>query len=219
MPRTSKLDFPGSNPHPDPDPTIKHADLARHAHAKALLGDEIFQRVASARVLVVGAGGIGCELLKNLAMVGFGDVTIVRIRLLVLAMIRLRKLTISSLCLQIDLDTIDLSNLNRQFLFQKQHIRQPKSLVARETALAFNPHINIQAFHDNIKEPKHSLRWIASFDIVMNALDNLDARRWVNKMCVAANVPLVESGTTGFLGQVQPIQPVSTPSSYLLNAP
>lgn len=45
--------------------------------------------------------------------------------------------------------------------------------------------------------------------MVLNALDNLDARRWVNKMCLSAKVPLVESGTTGFLGQVQPICKVS----------
>ena len=49
--------------------------------------------------------------------------------------------------LKIDLDTIDLSNLNRQFLFQKQHIGQPKAIVARESALRFNPHANIVAIH------------------------------------------------------------------------
>lgn len=108
---------------------------------------------------------------------------------------------------QIDLDTIDLSNLNRQFLFQKQHIRKSKAHIARETTLGFNPHLNIEAHHDDIKSPQYSLRWFAGFDLVMNALDNLDARRWVNRMCVAANVPLIESGTSGFLGQVQPIKP------------
>lgn len=51
--------------------------------------------------------------------------------------------------------------------------------------------------------------WFAKFDIVFNALDNLDARRHVNRMCLAANVPLVESGTTGFNGQVQVIKKVS----------
>lgn len=50
--------------------------------------------------------------------------------------------------------------------------------------------------------------WFKSFLIVFNALDNLDARRHVNKMCLAANVPLIESGTTGFNGQVQVIKKV-----------
>lgn len=57
------------------------------------------------RVLMVGAGGIGCELLKNLVLTGFGEVHLV------------------------DLDTIDLSNLNRQFLFRQEHIKKSKALV------------------------------------------------------------------------------------------
>jgi ubiquitin-like 1-activating enzyme E1 B len=59
-----------------------------------------------ARVLMVGAGGIGCELLKNLVLTGFGEIHIV------------------------DLDTIDLSNLNRQFLFRNEHIKKSKALVS-----------------------------------------------------------------------------------------
>lgn len=58
------------------------------------------------RVLMVGAGGIGCELLKNLVLTGFGEIHIV------------------------DLDTIDLSNLNRQFLFRHDHIKKSKALVS-----------------------------------------------------------------------------------------
>ena len=91
----------------------------RHAYAKAILGKELFGKISSSRILVVGAGGIGCELLKNLVLVGFGHIEL------------------------IDLDTIDLSNLNRQFLFQKVHIGKPKSLVAAGTALQFNPLIDI----------------------------------------------------------------------------
>ncbi|KAL1599477.1 E1 ubiquitin-activating protein uba2 [Paraconiothyrium brasiliense] len=131
---------------------------------------------------MVGAGGIGCELLKNLVLTGFGEIHIV------------------------DLDTIDLSNLNRQFLFRNEHIKKSKALVAKESAGIFNPNVKIEAYHDNIKDPQFNVVWFKKFDIVFNALDNLEARRHVNKMCLSADVPLVESGTTGFNGQVQVIR-------------
>jgi ubiquitin-like 1-activating enzyme E1 B len=80
--------------------------------------------------------------------------------------------------------------------------------VAKDSAGRFNPKVKIEAYHDNIKDPQFNVAWFKTFDIVFNALDNLDARRHVNKMCLAANVPLIESGTTGFNGQVQVIQKV-----------
>ncbi|EMR67006.1 putative family protein [Eutypa lata UCREL1] len=135
-----------------------------------------------ARVLMVGAGGIGCELLKNLVLTGYHEVHIV------------------------DLDTIDLSNLNRQFLFRHEHIKKSKALVAKEAAQKFNPNVEIVAHHANIKDAQFNVEWFRGFKIVLNALDNLEARRHVNRMCLAADVPLIESGTTGFNGQVQVIK-------------
>ncbi|PGH36233.1 ubiquitin-like 1-activating enzyme E1 B [[Emmonsia] crescens] len=139
-------------------------------------------KIRKSRVFLVGAGGIGCELLKNLVLTGFGEIHI------------------------IDLDTIDLSNLNRQFLFRQEHIKKPKALVAKEVASKFRRDTSLHAYHANIKDPQFNIEFFESFDIVFNALDNLDARRHVNRMCLAANVPLIESGTTGFNGQVQVIK-------------
>eukprot|EP00469_Lotharella_globosa_P012716 CAMPEP_0167771616 /NCGR_PEP_ID=MMETSP0111_2-20121227/382_1 /TAXON_ID=91324 /ORGANISM="Lotharella globosa, Strain CCCM811" /LENGTH=472 /DNA_ID=CAMNT_0007660999 /DNA_START=133 /DNA_END=1548 /DNA_ORIENTATION=- len=144
---------------------------------------EAAKRLKAARVLVVGAGGIGCELLKNLVLTGFEDIEV------------------------IDLDTIDLSNLNRQFLFRHQHIGHSKAKVARETVLKFNPKCKIIAHHGNIKDAKFDADYFKTFDIVLNALDNVGARQHVNRMCLATSKPLVESGTQGYLGQVQPILP------------
>jgi len=73
----------------------------------------------------------------------------------------------------------------------------------------FQPRAKLEAYHANIKDSQFNVNWFEGFDVVFNALDNLDARRYVNRMCLAANVPLIESGTTGFNGQVQVIKKVS----------
>ncbi|CAL1268036.1 unnamed protein product [Larinioides sclopetarius] len=102
----------------------------------------------------------------------------------------------------IDLDTIELSNLNRQFLFHKQHIGRPKAIVAKESVLKFNPKANITAYHDSITNNKYDVAFFRQFSAVANALDNVGARSHVNRMCLAADIALIESGTSGYLGQV-----------------
>ncbi|TKA33763.1 hypothetical protein B0A50_00599 [Salinomyces thailandicus] len=174
------------------------------------LGLPITKRVKESRVLLVGAGGIGCEVLKNLVCCGFGSLP-APTRNGASAVMESATEAASREDKQpgivvIDLDTIDLSNLNRQFLFRKQHIKKPKAFVAKETASAFNPSVNIDAHHASIFDHQYDVGFFETFDLVFNALDNLAARRHVNKMCLAANVPLVESGTTGFNGQVQAIK-------------
>jgi ubiquitin-like 1-activating enzyme E1 B len=138
----------------------------------------LFQVISASNVLVVGAGGIGCELLKTLALTGFKRLHV------------------------IDLDTIDVSNLNRQFLFRKQHVGQGKAAVAAEAVRRFRPDVQITSEMTNVMLPQYGVTFYRQFDLVLNGLDNLEARRHVNKMCVMANVPLVESGTAAFLGQV-----------------
>ncbi|KAI2789417.1 Ubiquitin-activating enzyme E1-like [Penicillium oxalicum] len=174
----------------------------RASTIKRSLGAELTHKIKESRVLLVGAGGIGCELLKNLVLTGFGEVHI------------------------IDLDTIDLSNLNRQFLFRHEHIKKPKALVAKDVAHNFRPDVKLEAYHANIMDSQFSVGWFKSFNIVFNALDNLAARRHVNSMCLAAGVPLIESGTTGFNGQVQVIKggetecydcnPKATPKTFAI---
>lgn len=79
--------------------------------------------------------------------------------------------------------------------------------MAKEVASKFNPSCTLTAHHEDIKDRRlFPLSFFRSFTLVFNALDNLDARRYVNKMCLAADVPLIESGTTGFNGQVQVIK-------------
>jgi ubiquitin-like 1-activating enzyme E1 B len=73
----------------------------------------------------------------------------------------------------LDLDTIDLSNLNRQFLFKKKDVKQSKALIAAQAATPFNPNVHIHPIHGNIKGPEFGIEWFEKFHIVLNALDNL----------------------------------------------
>lgn len=103
---------------------------------------------------------------KNLVLVGFANIEIVSF---------LPLCPEAKLMTQIDLDTIDLSNLNRQFLFRKPDISKSKALVAAATARHFNPSsgIEIHARHGNVKEATNDLEWIKGFGLVLNALDNM----------------------------------------------
>ena len=129
-------------------------------------------------VLVVGAGGIGCELLKSLALCRFRSIAV------------------------IDLDTIEVSNLNRQFLFRREHVGQPKATVACETIRRLCPSIAIEPFHgDVITDARFDVSFYKRFDLVINALDNVQARQHVNRMCLLCSKPLIDSGSTGYNGQ------------------
>ena len=76
-----------------------------------------------------------------------------------------------------------------------------KSEVAGKAVTQFNPDIKINAHHGNIKEPKFGISYFSQFTIVLNALDNIDARKHVNRLCLATNKPLIDAGTTGYLGK------------------
>lgn len=102
----------------------------------------------------------------------------------------------------VDMDTIEISNLNRQFLFRKHHVGESKAKIAADAVKCFCPEAEIITLQDNIKDSKFDIAYMKTFDIVLNGLDNLEARRHVNRLCLAANIPLVESGTTGYKGQV-----------------
>lgn len=152
------------------------------AQVEGVFESNLQKAITDSKILVVGAGGIGCELLKNIVLTGFKNIEI------------------------IDLDTIDVSNLNRQFLFQRQHVGKSKSHTAREAALRFAPGAEIKAHHDSVMKPEYGINFFKGFHLCLNALDNRAARNHVNRMCLAADIPLVESGTAGYLGQVTVIR-------------
>ncbi|SCN63484.1 SUMO-activating enzyme subunit 2, putative [Plasmodium chabaudi adami] len=150
-----------------------------HKTIRKIFDSKICERLESMNILLVGAGGIGSEFLKSIITIGCKNIDI------------------------IDIDTIDITNLNRQFLFKKKDVKKHKSLVAKERALKHRKDLNINAYTFDVCTMKGSD--ISKYDYVINALDNIKARKYVNKLCVTEKKVLIEAGSTGYNGQVYPI--------------
>jgi ubiquitin-activating enzyme E1 len=156
-----------------------------------IFGNELQNKINNSDIFIVGAGAIGCELLKNLAMVGVGNITVT------------------------DMDTIEKSNLNRQFLFRYQDIGKFKADCAKTAILRMNPNINVVSQKNKVSEETTNIygkEFFSEVTCVMTALDNVQARSFVDQLCVENCKPLIDSGTLGTKGNVQTIIPHVTES-------
>ncbi|PNF26642.1 NEDD8-activating enzyme E1 catalytic subunit [Cryptotermes secundus] len=147
----------------------------------------------SCKLLVIGAGGLGCELMKDLALMGFKDIHV------------------------IDMDTIELSNLNRQFLFRRRDIGQSKAEVAAKFISTRIPGCHVTPHFSKIQDFDET--FYRSFHIVISGLDSIVARRWINGMLISllsykdgvldqsSLIPLIDGGTEGFKGNARVILP------------
>jgi ubiquitin-activating enzyme E1 len=170
-----------------------------------LLGNEVLNKLLNTKIMVVGAGAIGCELIKNFSMlnVGTGENGSIYIT---------------------DPDNIETSNLTRQFLFREKHIRFPKSTIAAAAAIQMNPNLKHKIFAkiDKVSEETENIftdKFISELNLIANALDNINARRYIDSRCVSNRIPLLESGTLGPKGHVQVIIPFKTESYSSQNDP
>jgi len=155
------------------------------------IGNTVNQKLLNQKVFMIGAGAIGCEMMKNYAMMGIGAGE-------------------NGLVTLTDDDLIETSNLNRQFLFREKDIQSPKSSTAAAAAKAMNPSLKVNANLDRIEpktESKYDNAFFKSTDIVINALDNVQARMYVDQRCITNLKPLLESGTLGTKAHVQVIMP------------
>ncbi|XP_030832808.1 ubiquitin-like modifier-activating enzyme 6 isoform X2 [Strongylocentrotus purpuratus] len=168
----------------------------RYDALRICIGDNLVQKIASQNLFMVGCGAIGCEMMKNFAMLGVG--------------VQGGKITVT------DNDIIEKSNLNRQFLFRPHHIQKPKSETAAQSTRDINPDMKIEAHQNKICPQTETTIYTDAFfeglDVVVNALDNVEARRYVDSRCVTNQKPLMESGTLGAKGHVQVIVPHLTES-------
>ncbi|KAL5474908.1 hypothetical protein EMCRGX_G026935 [Ephydatia muelleri] len=169
---------------------------SRYDAQVAVFGHDVQKKIEKLRWFIVGAGALGCELLKNMAMMGVGS-------------------SPEGAVYVTDMDTIEKSNLNRQFLFRPWHIQKPKSTTAVAAAMEMNPALHGVAHQNRVcadTEETYNDTFFESLDGVANALDNVDARLYMDRRCIYYNKPLLESGTLGTKGNVQVILPHITES-------
>ncbi|KAI9668068.1 MAG: E1 ubiquitin-activating protein [Bathelium mastoideum] len=163
-----------------------------------VFGKEFQDSLATMKQFLVGTGAIGCEMLKNWAMIG-------------LATGPEGKITVT------DPDQIERSNLNRQFLFRPNDVGQLKSECAARAVQAMNPELQgkIVVLKDRVgPDTEHVFdeQFWNSLDAVTNALDNVDARTYVDRRCVFFRKPLLDSGTLGTKANSQVVLPMITES-------
>lgn len=169
---------------------------SRYDRQLAVFGKDVLDKLADARFFLVGSGAIGCELLKNFAMMGLGTGPNGRIIIT-------------------DMDIIEKSNLNRQFLFRTYDVGKMKSDTAAAAAKKMNSSLNIEAHQNRVGPETENIYdddFFESLTGVANALDNVDARVYMDRRCVYYRKPLLESGTTGTKGNTQVVIPFLTAS-------
>jgi molybdopterin/thiamine biosynthesis adenylyltransferase len=140
-------------------------------------GPEGQQKLKEARVLMIGAGGLGCPVLQYLCAAGIGTIGIV------------------------DFDTVELHNLHRQVLYSTADIGKPKAETAAEVLKTHNPHVTFEVFNDVLGK-KNCNQIISGFDIVVDGSDNFPTRYLVNDTCAGLNKPLVYGSIYNYEAQL-----------------
>jgi len=141
------------------------------------IGVEGQEKLKASRVLVIGAGGLGCPVLLYLTAAGVGNIGI------------------------IDFDTVDETNLQRQVLFTIEDIGINKALAAKKRLSALNNYVNFKTYPEKLTT-KNALTIFSAYDIIVDGTDNFSTRYLVNDACVITNKPLVYGAIYKFEGQV-----------------
>ncbi|WP_395058515.1 HesA/MoeB/ThiF family protein [Flavobacterium sp.] len=141
------------------------------------IGDIGQQKLKKSRVLVIGAGGLGCPILQYIATAGVGTIGIV------------------------DFDIIELHNLHRQILYTENQVGLSKAITAKIVLETLNPLINVIAFDEKLTL-ENAEKIILDFDIIVDGSDNFTTRYLVNDTCVKAGKPLIYGSILNFEGQM-----------------
>lgn len=141
------------------------------------IGEAGQEKIKNAKVLVIGAGGLGCPILQYLAAAGIGSIGIV------------------------DFDKVELHNLHRQILYSENQVDCPKADSAKKILHALNPNLNYVVFDEKITS-ENAENIIKDFDIVIDGCDNFTTRYLVNDTCVKLDKTLVYGSILKFEGQI-----------------
>ncbi|KAJ0261858.1 Ubiquitin-activating enzyme E1 1 [Hirschfeldia incana] len=178
-----------------PSEPLDSSDVAprnsRYDAQISVFGAKFQQKLEDAKVFTVGSGALGCEFLKNMALMGVSCGSE-------------GKLTVT------DDDIIEKSNLSRQFLFRDWNIGQAKSTVAASAAATINPKFNVEALQNRVGAETENVfddAFWENLTVVVNALDNVNARLYVDSRCLYFQKPLLESGTLGAKCNTQMVIP------------
>lgn len=170
-----------SRPEPEDELALRIDDDDRYARLR-LIPWWRQDRLAAASILVVGAGALGNEVLKNLALVGVGEILV------------------------IDFDVVERSNLSRSVLFRAEDGGLPKAHVAARRAGELNPDVRLIPMRgDAITDL--GLGLFADVDLVIGCLDNREARLWVNRQCWKVGTPWIDAGIQEIQGVVKVFTP------------
>ena len=149
------------------------------------IGEKGQKTLLDAKVLVAGAGGLGSNVIANLASLGIGNIGI------------------------IDNDKVELSNLNRQYIHKFDNIGKNKVESAKEWINSFNPDINVEIYQTRLDENNYK-EIISSYDMIIDCFDSYKSKFLLNKIAVENNKILIHGGITEFYGQVTVIIPHQT---------
>ncbi|MBL4654485.1 MAG: molybdopterin-synthase adenylyltransferase MoeB, partial [Bacteroidia bacterium] len=141
------------------------------------IGKKGQEKLINAKVLVVGAGGLGCPILSYLAAAGIGTIGI------------------------IDADVVDATNLHRQVLYGKDDIGKPKVEIAKKKLSQLNPFIQINIYQERL-DSSNALKIFQDYDLIADGTDNFPTRYLINDACVISDKPFVFGSIFKFEGQV-----------------
>jgi len=178
-----------------------------------IFGRSIQRRLHSLNMFLVGAGAIGCEMLKNWALMGVScDASTTKESSSDSSPDRQKSRNSGTVYIT-DMDHIEKSNLSRQFLFRSTDINKPKSTTAANAAVVMNRSFRIQAYENKVgpdTEQVFTDDFFEGLDAVCTALDNVEARLYIDQRCLFYRKPMLESGTLGAKGNTQVVVPYKT---------